>query len=297
MKLNNIWGYGQLFGYSAIDGINRYYNDFIGTLTREKIGIRFELKDWIKVVFPIEGRVKFSAITGDMIEATTKDGEFFITFLDNDTLVGYSPVLPVVKFAGNTYKETTYRKCKAYYNFSECLVIYTEKMEGKIRFAISHSINHGISSVIAKNAINADISALREKRYKYFKAMPKCKEKKYEKLYYKALAINKVNVRSAEGKIPCTWTTPDRVPHRHMWLWDSVFHALAIVTYNEELAKDAIRAVLCQAREDGFIPCTMSPSGSDDATQPQVLSWGVWEIYKKTGDKKFLEESVNILDG
>ena len=45
MKLNNIWGYGQLFGFSAIDGINRYYNDFIGTLTHKKIGIRFEIKD------------------------------------------------------------------------------------------------------------------------------------------------------------------------------------------------------------------------------------------------------------
>ena len=49
MKLHNIWGYGQLFGFSGLDGRNRYYNDFVGTLTREKIGIRFELKEWIKV--------------------------------------------------------------------------------------------------------------------------------------------------------------------------------------------------------------------------------------------------------
>ena len=39
MRLNNIWGYGQLFGYSGLDGENRYYNDFVGTLTNS-----FQLK-------------------------------------------------------------------------------------------------------------------------------------------------------------------------------------------------------------------------------------------------------------
>ena len=73
MKLNNIWGYGQLFGFSALDGQNRYYNDLIGTLTSKKIGIRFELKEWIKFYFPIKGRIKFKAITGDMIDAEAKD--------------------------------------------------------------------------------------------------------------------------------------------------------------------------------------------------------------------------------
>lgn len=296
MKLNNIWGYGQLFGFSAIDGINRYYNDFIGTLTHKKIGIRFELKDWIKVHFPVQGRIKFNAITGDMIDAKTKDGDFFISFLDNDTLVGYSPVLPRVSYLAKTYNKTFYRGCDCYFNNADSLVIYTEKTELGYKFAISHSINHGISAGIAKSAVKTDIEALKQKRCDYFKGMPKCKDKKYERLYYKALSINKVNVRTAEGKIPCTWTTPDRVPHKHLWLWDSVFHALAMVNYNPELAKNAIRAVLAQAREDGFIPCTMSPSGGDDVTQPQVLSWGVWEVYKKTGDKGFLQESVNVLD-
>ena len=297
MKLNNIWGYGQLFGFSALDGTNRYYNDFIGTLTQKKIGIRFELKEWIKVHFPVKGRIKFNAITGDMIDAKTKDGDFFITFLDNDTLVGYSPVEPEISFLSKTYTRTFYRGCKVCFNNSDSLVTYCEKSGDIYKFAISHTINYGIASGIVKNAINTDVNDLKEKRYAYFKNMPKCKNKKYERLYYKALSVNKVNVRSAEGKIPCTWTTPDRVPHKHLWLWDSVFHALAIVNYNPELAKDAIRAVLAQAREDGFIPCTMSPNGYDDVTQPQVLSWGVWEVYKKTGDIEFLKENVKILDG
>lgn len=81
-----------------MDGQNRYYNDFIGTLTSRKIEIRFELQEWIKVYFPVKGRVKFNALTGDMIDAKTQDGEFFITFSDMDTLVGYSPVAPKIIF-------------------------------------------------------------------------------------------------------------------------------------------------------------------------------------------------------
>ena len=297
MKLNNVWGYGELFGYSALDGRNRYYNDFVATLTRRKIEMRFELKEWIKVYFPIKGRVKFNAVMSDFIDAKTENGEFFITFLNCDTLVGVSPVLPKTSFFGKTYNRTVYRGSAVCFNNADSVVVRSEKCGDLYKFAISHTVNYGIAANVADEALkNADISALKEQRYAYYKALPKCKNKKYERLYYKALSINKVNVRSAEGNIPCTWTTPDRVPHRHMWLWDSVFHALAIVNYNEELAKNAIRAVLSQARDDGFIPCTMSPDGYDSVTQPQVLSWGVWEVYKKTGDKAFLSESVMALE-
>ncbi len=297
MKLNNIWGYGQLFGFSAIDGRNRYYNDLIGTLTSKKIGIRFELKEWIKFHFPIKGRIRFNAITGDMIDAVTKSGDFFIGYVDCDTLIGYSPVLPIISFKGKTYVKTEYRGCEIAFNSEDSFAVYSEKCSnGNYKVCISHAMNYGIASGVAKRAISFDVNKLKAKRYEYFSSMPKCKNKRYERLYYKALSVNKVNVRSAEGGIPCVWTTPDRVPHRHLWLWDSVFHALAIVTYNPELAKNALRAVLAQAQEDGFIPCTMSPNGYDDVTQPQVLSWGVWEIYKKTGDKQFLLECVKTLD-
>lgn len=296
MKLNDVWGYGQLFGFSALEGENRYYNDFIGTLTKKKIGIRFELKEWLKIIFPVVGRVKFNALMSDFIEAKTQNGGFFLTFLDNDTLVGYSPVLPEFDFSGKTYLRGTYRNCQVAYNNSDGIALYSKKEGDLFIFSISHSINIGIASHVAKQAIECDIQSLKEKCYAYYKLMPKCKDKRYERLYYKALSVNKVNVRSAEGKIPCRWTTPDRVPHRHMWLWDSVFHALAIVTYNGELAKEVLRAVFSQQRSDGFIPCTMSPNGGDEVTQPQVLSWGVWTVYKKTGDKEFLKECVNALE-
>ena len=71
MKAHNIGGYGQLFGYSGLDGRNSCFYDFVGTFTHKKIGIRFELREWVKVTFPVKGRVKFRALTGDMIDAQT----------------------------------------------------------------------------------------------------------------------------------------------------------------------------------------------------------------------------------
>ena len=296
MQLNNIWGYGQLFGFSGIDGVNRYYNDFVGTLTEEKIGIRFELKKWIKAYFPINGQIKFNAITGDMIDAETQNGDFFITFVTADAIVGYSPVLP--EFSGEG--KWRYKKIKdidVWYNLTDAIALQYRKEGNSYKFCIYHSSNYGFARVGVGYYLDEDVNALKKARYDYFKNMPACRNKKYEQLYYKALSVNKVNVHTPEGKITCMWTTPDRVPHRNMWLWDSVFHALAIVNYNHELAKNAIRAVLLQRRRDGFIPCTMTPSDCDDVTQPQVLSWGVWEVYKKTGDKSFLVESVDALEG
>lgn len=297
MKLNNIWGYGQLFGYSGLDGENRYYNDFVGTLTNRKVEIRFELKEWIKVYFPLKGRVCFHAITGDMIDAKTQSGDFFITFADMDTLVGYAPVKPKIIFQkGFDYRRSL--DADIYWNSEDAIAVKCEQMaENLYKFAIAHSTaSYEFARGSVTRLIECDVDGLKEQRYAYYEKMPKCKDKRYERLYYKALSVQKVNVHTPEGRIPCMWTTPDRVPHRQMWLWDSVFHAIAIVTYNQELAKDCIRSVLSQQWENGFIPAMMNPYTTVDQTQPQVLAWGTWEVYQKTKDKAFLSECVEKLD-
>lgn len=297
MKLNNVWGYGQIFGYSAIDGPSRYYNDFVGTFTKKQIEIRFELVPyWVKITFPVKGRVKFNALTSDMIDACTFDGNVFITFADNDTLVGYCPFEPIIKGQKKLENIKT-GGVNVYYNENDAIGIKTVKQDGMFKFCIHHSQ----SWLRARASVNyffdiTNVENLKKQRYEYYECMPKCKEKKYERLYYKALSVNKVNVRSAEGKIPCVWTTPDRVPHRHMWLWDSVFHALSMLTYNIDVAKNAIRAVISQIKLNGLAPCTMTPTDSDDCTQPQVLSWGVLEVYNKIKDVEFLRECVDALD-
>ena len=142
----------------------------------------------------------------------------------------------------------------------------------------------------------AELDGLKKERLAYFEGMPVCKDERYEKLYYKCLSVNKENVYTAEGEIPCRWTTPDRIPHRFMWIWDSAFHAMAFAQYNVEMAKDCIRSVLSMQEEDGFISHMMGPYGGfSNILQPQVLSWAAWTVYQKDKDKEFLRECVHGL--
>ncbi len=112
------------------------------------------------------------------------------------------------------------------------------------------------------------------------------------KTILKAFSIIRVNTETAQGAIPLRWTTPDRVPHRMMWLWDSVFHAIGIAPFNAKFAEDAISSVLLMQREDGFIAHMHRPSGTfSKITQPPILAWGVLDVFQIGGNIKFLEAS------
>ena len=91
----------------------------------------------------------------------------------------------------------------------------------------------------------------------------------------KALSLMKTQVYSPEGLIRHRWTTPDRWPHRRMWLWDSVFHAVGWRHVDVTMARDAISAVLDMQQEDGFVAHMMGPKQMSQITQPPVLALGV----------------------
>jgi hypothetical protein len=50
----------------------------------------------------------------------------------------------------------------------------------------------------------------------------------YDNLLAKSWSVMRVNALSPEGFIEQHWSTPDRMPHRWMWLWDSAFHAMGM---------------------------------------------------------------------
>lgn len=93
--------------------------------------------------------------------------------------------------------------------------------------------------------------------------------------YRKAVSIMKGQVYSPQGRIKHRWTTPDRWPHRDMWLWDSAFHAIGWRHLDPAVARDALSAVFDCQREDGFIPHQMNPSWNSAITQPPVLAYAV----------------------
>jgi glycogen debranching enzyme len=112
-----------------------------------------------------------------------------------------------------------------------------------------------------------------------------------EKTLYKAFSQLKTQICSPEGLIKQRWTTPDRWPHRRLWLWDSVFHAIGIRHFDAGMAREAIDAVLNMQREDGFIAHMMSPAGISDITQPPVIALGVWLVNEADNRPEWLAQA------
>ena len=284
MNFHNKYGYGQLFCYSGLEGETSRNKDFVGMIMDEPISIRFHFDNAVTLKLPFDKTPNFKAVMGD-----TLDGEnLFVAFVDKDVVVGKSPVKPVVFTEFGDERETSGTVEKIKTADGEFFLTVEEK-DGEFYFSFAYDKQGKLFS-------DKEMDEVRAMRYEYFANLPECKNKKYEGVYYKCLSIHKENVYSKEGLIPCRWSTPDRVPHRFMWLWDSAFHAMAFAQYNVEMAKDCIRSVLAMQSEDGFIAHMMSPNGVESAiTQPQVLAWGVWSIYQKDKDKEFLRECVPAL--
>jgi putative isomerase len=106
----------------------------------------------------------------------------------------------------------------------------------------------------------------------------------------RAASQMKGQVSSPEGLIHHAWTTPDRWPHRAMWLWDTAFHAIGWRHLDPALARSMISAVLDTQRGDGLIPLMTSPRERAVMTQPPVLALAAQLVLEKSDDAGWLAE-------
>ena len=148
----------------------------------------------------------------------------------------------------------------------------------------------GSAKFFNETLILSDVDALIDERKKWAQRIVAEKGKKGE-FFINALSQMKGQVYSPEGMIKHRWTTPDKWPHRRMWLWDSVFHAIGLRHIDVELAKDALDAVLDVQREDGFIAHMADPLGISKITQPPVLALGYRLVNEYASDKEWISEA------
>ncbi len=79
------------------------------------------------------------------------------------------------------------------------------------------------------------------------------------------------------------------------WAWDSWKHAVAVVNYNPELAKNQMRALFDYQEPNGFIPdCiyrnNLIEENNYRNTKSPLAAWAIWSIYEQTKDADFLKE-------
>ena len=274
------WGQGQLFAFSAVDGESFFSSDFTGTLSGDKIGVIFHTK-CRRTLFFTDAATSLNCVASDMI------------LLENASMIFAERHLVTGEINGNA---------KVFVSpDGECEIIrkgdieihntsdgeYTALLKRENRFVFAYGNSSDRVAELCEKGIDLDIEELKIKKSKPYKNIIDNAE--YAPLYAKCISVMKSQLYSPEGNIRRIWSTPDRLPHRNMWLWDSVFHAIGHRHLDTELAENLILALFDVQQEDGFIPHMAKPEEISSVTQPPVIAWGAWFVYQKSGNKEFLK--------
>ncbi len=78
-----------------------------------------------------------------------------------------------------------------------------------------------------------------------------------------------------------------------VWSWDSWKHAVALVRFAPELAKDQMRVMYDYQDDMGMVPDVIYRNKAWNNwrdTKPPLSAWAIWKIYEATRDQAFLEE-------
>ncbi len=284
----NIWGHGQLFAFSALDGEAPMGDDFSGILCADKIGIRFFSRMRRELVITGKGRFlpSFETVTGDLITVNTKTGQVDILYAAAHLIIGSTTESTVVSV-------TVEGDCKF---LSEDGIQLHDTGDGEItallkkgtRFAFAYGHSCEEVKKLAAAGIDLPLDDIKSDRLKLYQQVSLGEEDPYARLYAKCLSVMKSQLYTPEGAIKRIWSTPDRLPHKRMWLWDSVFHAVGHRNWNPALAEDLILAVLDVQEDSGFIPHMAAPDMRSQIIQPPVIAWGAWQVYEKSRNKDFL---------
>lgn len=126
------------------------------------------------------------------------------------------------------------------------------------------------------------------------------------KLKKQYLSILRSNQRTGGGY---RYTVPSSPVYPNQWLWDSCFHAIIYLSFDEfDYAKDEIRALLHGQWENGMIPHVIywnvhhdkidwgTTKDTSSLTQPPMVAYAVEQIYSATQDKNYVREVFDSLD-
>ncbi|MDR6884164.1 MGH1-like glycoside hydrolase domain-containing protein [Bacillus sp. 3255] len=292
----DIWGEGALFAFSGLDGDTDTRSQFVAAAGSAgyDLLIHTPARRLLKLRPADSGKVRVA--TGDVLIADTAGGEVMMTYAAWHTLTGHLPGDGEVALAfadgGPELIAGTRLRMEGRTDGGQ-LTISEDAGAGDVIALLvaadgrSWALAFGRSSAEATDravgALQLDRDQVAKERLAVYAKLPKLSDPARARLLHKCLSVMKVNTLSAEAFIGQIWSTPDRVPHRAMWLWDSVFHSFAMNRLHAGTAWMFLRSVLETQRDDGMIPHMSRADGTvSSITQPPILAWGVWENYRYT---------------
>lgn len=248
----DIWGGGQLLAFSGLDGATPYRQAIVCRTSFVGTGLL--------VKYPFEARLQFSPakprsviLTGDTLSVHHSAGHTRGAFVDACHLLLEGP----------------------------CHVLACDP---RLRIVADGSRTLIAPAEICQPArIRSDLDRIIRDRNRWIVAVakPNLPGALRRKTFWKCLSVIKTCVYSPEGRLRHRYTTPDRWPHRGMWLWDSAFNAIGIRHVDPGLARDAVEAVLDGQCSDGQVQISYFHTGKRSPhTQPPTLAMAAQLIHR-----------------
>jgi hypothetical protein len=242
--LLDVWGPGQLLAFSGLDGPTDFNQGLVLRTAGPGSVLECRLPGILRLVLD-DGLPRRVRLTGDCFDLVTAAGPVRGAFLDACHLllagpvrvVGADPALAVIARGDRTLLAAAAR-CRP-------------------------------------ELIDADLDAAVVARLAWLidQDLPAAGDPALRRVAAKCLSQFKTMILTPEGSIRHRWSTPDRWPHRRMWLWDSAFHAIGCRHGDAALARDLLDAVCDRQLPDGRIAHCVDPYGDPSAvTQPPVLA-------------------------
>lgn len=302
---------GQIFAYSGLDGPTNSLTNFVALFENQSsYDMRFGAKPasarlLLRPAAPVD---EVFVATNDAIYARHKGGAVQMAWSAWNSLVGSVPSDAYIEF------QDVKGNASGIFSFTdggeEALANCTSKSDKSIvmcsaavdypypRLGFAVSFGSGAARAAARNAARAAsdgtyMRSLIQERLKWLNRTPKLtKNPQFQMLLNKAVSVMRVNSLAPEGDILEHWSTPDRVPHKFMWLWDSCYHSMARSILNSTIGWEFVKSMLSVQDANGFVPIQRSPSGGEESqltrssrdadkqTQPPLLTWAVMENYR-----------------
>ena len=269
----DVWGQGAIFAFSGLEGKTDFQSQLVGVLLGDHVGVRFlasqpfELYVDTTDVSDLVWEMVASDVLAGKIRVQNEWKRICFAFQSNATVVGLCPAGRLRLVFDSAKKD-------------ESVSLNTYDAEGDCTFCLSLEGTAKCSP--------QQIERIIAQRIAFFDRFHQAHmEKNVEKAYLHAVSVMKSQVYTPEGVFQHLWTTPDRYPHKKLWLWDSCLHSLGNYVISERLAMDTILSLFDAQLPDGMIPHLASPSEHSQITQPPLIAWSVEKIVRRTGNTDF----------
>ncbi len=267
------WFSGRLMAYSGIEGETSYSSGIVVATSPVGIGFNFKLPAKGSVLFDLTH--KSSSIGGDFfkINGLNSEGvkvEVAGVFIDTFHLLIHDPfMLSFFEQADADY---------AFIRKGDYLLI-------------------GTAAFFDESLIDADFAEYYQNYKAWFESLPLVETDNNQRnsTLARSACMMKTQIYTPEGHVKKRWSTPDRWPHRSMWLWDTAFHSIGWRHLDTAVAKEIFEAMLGLIRDDGFLPHIGNPRYISNITQPPVLAMAACMLSENDDSTGWLKEVYPLL--